>query len=109
MPYEMTDTPSNCSVCGSPRTIDIDPSVTDAEPFAWCETCSAGTFKEDEPLPVSLRKNDLLVQAVMKCKSLGDAWEGSLHSHVELRGNVAHKATRRSLVRVRYYEMEKQA
>jgi hypothetical protein len=36
--------PPPCPVCRAPRTWDIDPSDTDAEWFAWCETCAEGEF-----------------------------------------------------------------
>jgi hypothetical protein len=47
--YALTDTPPPCPVCGAPRTVEVDMAESDAEPFAWCESCSAGTFRSEEP------------------------------------------------------------
>lgn len=36
--------PTPCPTCRAPRTWDIDPADTEAEWFAWCETCAEGEF-----------------------------------------------------------------
>lgn len=45
--YALDDKPSRCRECRGERT--VEPQLDGSEPMAWCEACSEGTFKSEEP------------------------------------------------------------